>query len=217
MVSLMLIWSFCLIFLSASVEAKEQTTTSETGNLKGLWVVDKKLSDDPDDKLKGKLRKRYQTQDYSKKRHPGSNRSAPDVAMNNYWETLRHSEERKASKNLKRLGPAFFLLTFQKLNISEIDADKIALSYDDSPGRMIKPNKDGRIYSAKGAELTQSFFGHTLSYYLKGALILETDAPDGGKYIEKLSIENGKLNYKFTLDSLVLKETISINRQFLKQ
>ena len=80
--------------------------------------------------------------------------------MNNYWETLRHSEERKASKNLKRLGPAFFLLTFQELKISEIDADKISLSYDDSPGRMIKPNKEGRIYSAKGAELTQSFFGH---------------------------------------------------------
>ena len=38
-----------------------------------------------------------------------------------------------------------------------------------------------------------------------------------GKYIEKLSIENGKLNYQVTLDSLVLKETISINRIFLKQ
>ena len=110
----MLIWFFCLIFLSASVEAKELTNTSETGNLKGLWVADKKLSDDPDDKLKGKLRKRYQTQDYSKKRHPGSNRSAPDVAMNNYWETLRHSEERKASKNLKRLGPAFFFINFSR-------------------------------------------------------------------------------------------------------
>ena len=34
---------------------------------------------------------------------------------------------------------------------------------------------------------------------------------------EKLSIENGKLNYQVTLDSLVLTETISINRQFLKQ
>ena len=82
---------------------------------------------------------------------------------------------------------------------------------------MIKPNKEGRIYSAKGAELTQSFFGHTLSYYFKEALILETDASDGGKYIEKLSVENGKLNYKFTLDSLVLKETISIKRIFRRQ
>ena len=73
MVSIMLIWFFCLIFLSASVEAKEQTTRTETGNLKGLWVVDKKSSDDPDDKLKGKLRKLYKTEDYCKKRHPGSN------------------------------------------------------------------------------------------------------------------------------------------------
>ena len=217
MVSLMLIWFFCFIFLSASLEAKDQASISETGNLKGLWLVDKKLSDDPDDRLKGKLRKRYQTRDYSKKKHPGGNRSAPEIAMNNYWETLRHSEERKSSKNLKRLGPAFFLLTFQGIKISELDADEISLSYDDSPSRLIKPNKEGRIYSAKGAELTQSFFGHTLSYYLKEALILETDASDGGKYIEKLSIKNGKLNYQVTLDSLVLKETISINRIFLKQ
>ena len=213
----MLIWFLCFIFSSAYAEANDQFLISETGRLKGLWIVDKKLSDDPEDKLKGKLRKRYRAQDYSKKKHPGRDRKAPEIAMNNYWETLRHSEERKASKNLKRLGPAFFLLTFQNINISELDADEISLSYDDSPGRVIKPNKEGRIYSAKGAELTQSFFGHTLSYYLKDDLILETDAPDGGKYIEKLSIENGKLNYQLTLDSLVLTETISINRQFLKQ
>ncbi len=213
----MLIWFFSLIFLSASVDATDGIPISETGNLKGLWILEEKLSDDPEGKLKGKLRKRYQTQDYYKKKHPGSKRSAPDMAMNNYWETLRQSEERKASKNLRRLGPAFFLLTFQDINISGLNSEEISLSYDDSPGRMIRPNKEGRIYSAKGAELTQSFFGHTLSYYLKEALILETDAPDGGKYIEKLSLENGRLNYRITLDSLVLKETISINRIFVRQ
>ena len=68
----MLIWFFSLIFLSASVDATDGIPISETGNLKGLWILEEKLSDDPEGKLKGKLRKRYQTQDYYKKKHPGS-------------------------------------------------------------------------------------------------------------------------------------------------
>ena len=213
----MLTWFIRLILLSFQVAAQNETVKSNPEHIFGSWIVDEKLSDKPDSKLKGMLRKSYQPKDLSKRKHPGSNRSAPEVAMNHYWETLKASEERKASKNLKRLGPAFLLLTFESLKISEIERMNISISYDDSPGRNVKPNKGGRVFSAKGAELTQSFFGHTLSYYLKDKLILETDAPDGGKFIENLSVANGKLVYKITLDSLVLKETVSISRVFHRQ
>ena len=205
-----------LILFASTVIADENGPGNTNKRFFGAWSLNPELSDDPDKALKGKLRKRYRPQKISK-RHPGSGRGAPEVAMQNYWETLRASEERKASKNLKRLGPAFLLLTFKTLTISADTEGKIAISYDGSPGRNVRPNTGGRIFSAKGEELTTSYFGHTLAYLVNKRLILETDASDGGKFIEKLYIDRGTLSYEIILDSLVLKETVSIKRIFSKQ
>ena len=179
----------CLSFFASTVLADQESAKSVNERFFGTWTLNPELSDDPDKLLKGKLRKRYRPQKISKK-NPGSGRGAPDAAMQNYWETLKASEERKASKNLKRLGPAFLLLTFKTVTISADLENTITISYDGSPGRKVKPNLNGRVFSAKGEELTTSYFGHTLAYLTNNSLILETDAPDGGKFIEKLNTIN---------------------------
>ena len=153
----------CSLFI---VLSHESFANSNAQRLVGDWIIDNDTSDDSKKKLDGKLRKSYQPEKI-KRRHPTSKRGPGKETLESYWETIRRSQERKASKNFRRLGTAFLLLTCEKINITK-DAkhlDQMLISYDGSPARRIKPSSKGRVFSAKGDELTSSYFGHTLAYF----------------------------------------------------
>ena len=58
--------------------------------------------------------------------------------------------------------------------------------------------------------------GHTLAYWESGTLILETDPPNGGKVIEKITVKSNprQLLYQIKLEMRILKEPVEIKRVF---
>ena len=203
-------WLLCLIICYAS-------GLSANAEFSGRWVLDENQSEAAEDMLKKKFRrlKPGQTRPYGMRDPTGT---TAEGALENYWRTLNEGRERRASKNLRRVGSAYPLVTFTKLHIEAQPASQhLTFTYEDSLIRQVIPNQNGRIYTAKGDELVADSIGHTLSYWMGPALFLETDSPTGGKYIEELKISKTNktiLHYRVKLNLPSLKEPVEIRRAF---
>lgn len=185
-------------------------------SLAGHWLIDKKASDSPDVALKKKFRKSKPGQRRPRGMRDPTAKPA-DTALGNYWRTLNDGQERRASKNLRRVGTAYPLITFEELQIDNLENyDGFVFNYEKSLPREVFPNPNGRIYTAKGDELVSDEIGHTLSYWDGSSLLLETDSPTGGRYLEelKLSKANNQLQYRVTLDLPILTETVEVRKIF---
>jgi hypothetical protein len=185
--------------------------------LVGRWILDENQSETATDMLKKKFRrlKPGQTRPYGMRDPTGT---TAEGALENYWRTLNEGRERRASKNLRRVGSAYPLITFTNLLIeAQPTSQHLTFTYEDSLIRQVIPNQNGRIYTAKGDELVADSIGHTLSYWIDSALFLETDSPTGGKYIEELKISKTNktiLHYRVKLNLPSLKEPVEIRRAF---
>jgi hypothetical protein len=185
--------------------------------LVGRWILDENQSETATDMLKKKFRrlKPGQTRPYGMRDPTGT---TAEGALENYWRTLNEGRERRASKNLRRVGSAYPLITFTNLLIeAQPTSQHLTFTYEDSLTRQVIPNQNGRIYTAKGDELVADSIGHTLSYWIDSALFLETDSPTGGKYIEELKISKTNktiLHYRVKLNLPSLKEPVEIRRAF---
>ena len=203
-------WLLCLIICYAS-------GLSANTEFSGRWVLDENQSEAAEDMLKKKFRrlKPGQTRPYGMRNPTGT---TAEGALENYWRTLNEGRERRASKNLRRVGSAYPLVTFTKLHIeAQPTSQHLTFTYEDSLIRQVIPNQNGRIYTAKGDELVADSIGHTLSYWMGPALFLETDSPTGGKYIEELKISKTNktiLHYRVKLNLPSLKEPVEIRRAF---
>ena len=183
----------------------------------GRWVLDENQSEVAEDMLKKKFRRLKPGQI-----RPGGMRNptgtTAEGALENYWRTLNEGRERRASKNLRRVGSAYPLITFTNLLIeTQPTSHHLTFTYEDSLIRQVIPNQNGRIYTAKGDELVADSIGHTLSYWMGSALFLETDSPTGGKYIEEIKISKTNktiLHYRVKLNLPSLKEPVEIRRAF---
>jgi hypothetical protein len=187
--------------------------------LVGRWILDAKQSESPEDMLKKKFRRLRPGQMRPYGMHDPSGKTA-ERALENYWRTLNDGRERKASKNLRRVGSAYPLITFTNLLVEALPSSQnLTFIYEDALVRQIMPNQAGRIYTAKGDELVADSIGHTLSYWIDSTLFLETDSPTGGKYIEELQIstsDSNILHYRVKLNLPTLKEPVEIERVFRK-
>ena len=187
--------------------------------LSGRWILNEKQSEAAEDMLKKKFRRLNpgQTRPYGMRNPSGT---TAEGALENYWRTLNDGRERRASKNLRRVGSAYPLVTFTKLLIeTQPTPQHLTFTYEDSLIRQVIPNQNGRIYSAKGDELVEDSIGHTLSYWIGSSLFLETDSPTGGKYVEELKISKTNktiLHYRVKLNLPSLKEPVEIKRVFRK-
>ncbi len=187
--------------------------------LVGTWALNEDLSDDVEDVLDDKLR--------PLRSYPGSDRGAGrgedhdsqdsghDVSQQAYWDAVRENRERRSMKNLRRLGSAYPLLTATRLVITA-NQPGVDIVYDELLPRHVRPNPEGRIYSAKGDELVSDSLGFTLAYWEGGVLVMEIDPPNGGKFIERLSVpaHSGRLQYSIRLQHLALIEPVEITRVF---
>lgn len=179
----------------------------------GQWQWDKDASDDLEDAFDDKLRR-------SRSPAPGSarfgngQRTTVEKAQQNYWDTISKSRQRRASKNLARLGTAYPLISAELLQMEQVE-DGIKITYDTDLPRLIRPNPAGRVYSAKGDELVVDTLGHTLSFWEEDALVLETDPPAGGRLVERLKlVAPDRLEYETKLNLFVLTEPITVKRVF---
>lgn len=187
-------------------------------SLIGTWVVNEDLSDDVRDAFDDKLRAARRGSagsSFTPGRGSGGPRSGPEVAQDNYWETVQKNRERRSMRDLARLGTAYPLLTIEQLKISAT-GDDFLFVYDDLLPRQVRPNPAGRSYSANGDELVIDSLGFTLAYWDKAALVLETDQPNGGKIIErmKLTTQPLRIEHSIRLKMLVLKEPVTVTRIF---
>lgn len=62
---------------------------------------------------------------------------------------------------------------------------ELLVVYDDEHKRKFVPNPHGRIFSASGDELIADRFGHTLSFWQKHVLVVETKTRDGVNVVER--------------------------------
>ena len=112
------------------------------------------------------------------------------------------------------------LISFQSLQIRKKQSKNIlefSFIYDGVLTREFKVSQTGRVYSAKGNELSESIFGYTFAYFDKNTLILETDTYDGHRIEERVYLSAGKLNYQLAFESFVLTEQVILNKLFLKK
>lgn len=207
MSSRLLILMLLLYVLGAPV------STSAAPLIVGVWVLDEKTGPDPDDVFKGKLR--HESSPVPRLQSGGQRNTPHDVTQLAYWDTVRKGEEAHASKNLRRLGTAYPLVQARRLEISDEEGG-YRLTYDGDLPRTVRPNPTGKVYSAKGDELIQDTFGYTLSYWDKDSLVLEADAPEGGKVIEHLTVRENphQLEYVVRVQLPILMQPVEIKRLF---
>ena len=201
-----------LLFFHGACAAEEQTKLS-VPDLFGEWALNEDASDNNKKLFKGKLRKSRQPIPRFGTSGPGGP-SIYDRAQANYWNTIADGQERRAQKDLRRLGTAYPLITAADLAVRATELG-FEFQYDDVLLRLVKPNPGGRTFSAKGDELVEDTFGFTLAYWDKQQLVLETDPPDGGKIVEKIKLlGNGQLEYAIRIKSRALKEPVTVRRVF---
>jgi hypothetical protein len=172
-------------------------------------------SDDVEDAFDGKLkRSRYPTPGGLVR--GGEQPNNQDVQQMHYWEAIRDSRERRSQKDLSRLGTVYPLLTATQLDIAPAGSG-FTFTYDELLPRRVLPNPAGRVYSAKGDELVSDTIGYTLSYWERDTLVLETDPPDGGRYIEHLTRRDDppRLEYRVKVDLIILEEPIEVTRVYV--
>ena len=181
--------------------------------LVGAWVWDEKSSADVEKLIRGKLRKRGEPMPVMQS--GGERNTAHDLAQLAYWETVRDRKEDKPIKSLRRLGIAYPLVKVERLDLAE-EVDGLRITYDINLPRSVRPNPDGKVFSAKGDELLQDTFGYNLSYWENDSLYVETDAPEGGKVIEKFTVRENphQLEYVVRVQMRMLMEPLEVVRLF---
>ena len=206
------------LMVFAAAAASAVADESPQSPLFGDWVFDENLSDDVEDAFHKKLFSNRPRSGPPAGATPARDRTAGDLSQEHYWKTLNESRNRKESKNLRRLGTVYPLLTAERLAIGA-ERDGLLMLYDNLLPRDVRPNPGGRVFSASGDELTNDTIGYTLTYWDKGQLVLETDSPTGGKYVEKISVGGNKdlLEYRIEVRSFVLKEKVAVKRIFRRE
>lgn len=192
-------------------------TALSPNDLHGLWALDEKKSSSPEKQFKGKLRvlplklKNHKTD--------GLPNGPYRERLADYEKQHLESQKRKSAKNLKRLGLLLPLINVQSLQIKKTGDKSLEFSfiYDNVLERNFKISATGRVYSAKGNELSENIFGYTLAYLEKQNLILETDTYDGHRVREQINLYAEKLNYKLSFQSFLLTEEVILTKLFSKK
>ena len=201
--------TLCVLLFGLSLASQAGAAPAITG----AWTLDEKGSADPDKLFKGKLRRDAYPVPRMKS---GGERSTPyDLNQLAYWESVRDGKDAHSSKNLRRLGIAYPMVKAQRLDIADEDGG-YRVTYDIDLPRSVRPNPNGKVFSAKGDELVQDTFGFTLTYWDNDTLVIEADAPEGGKVIERLTIRENphQLEYMVRVELRLLLQPVEVKRLF---
>lgn len=180
-------------------------------DLTGHWVLVEDESEDPKDAFKGKLRRER----YPVPATGSGRRNSIEASQDSYWETLRKKRERGSLKDLRRLGTGYPLVKATRLDVERVE-EGFKVTYDGELPRLVRPNPDGRTYSASGDELVADTLGHTLAYWDGEKLVLDNDPPRGGKIVETFTVGGTprRLRHTVKIRMRVLKEPVELERVF---
>ncbi|MDP6183082.1 MAG: hypothetical protein QF609_04630 [Gammaproteobacteria bacterium] len=154
--------------------------TSSAG-VQGAWRLDQSASDSFEDTLEAT----------AERRSAGfrEGRLIPDAAG--------FKREKKARR--RRFEAVSRIAAAEAIDIAGYR--EVTITYDGQVTRTLAPNPNGRVYSASGDELVKDEFGYTLSFWIKGVLVVETNDDRGIKMTER---------YRFKPDTAQLVVSISV-------
>lgn len=66
---------------------------------------------------------------------------------------------------------------------------KVVVLYGSDLRRLLRLNPQGRAFSVSGQEITKDDVGRSLTFYEDGALVIETKPFDGGRLVERYSVD----------------------------
>ena len=132
---------------------------SQKVHLTGHWKLEPKKSSVPEDEFKGKLRT------VALKWKAREDKGLPDgpykERLADYEKQHLDSQKRKSAKNLKRLGLLLPLINCHSLQIRKTENHQVTqfiFLYDGVLERKFTISSTGRIFSAKGNELSENIF-----------------------------------------------------------
>jgi hypothetical protein len=179
----------------------------------GAWTLDEKASADPEKIFKNKHGRHSEEVPILQS---GGERSTPyDLKQLAYWDSVRDGKEPRPLKKLRHLGIAYPMVKAERLDISDEDGG-YRVTYDNDLPRSLRPNPNGKVFSAKGDELVQDTFGYTLTYWENDSLVVEADAPEGGKVTEKFTVRENphQLEYVVRVQLRMQHKPVEIRRVF---
>ena len=105
---------------------------------------------------------------------------ASNNIKNKNWDSRRGGAVSKPSNAVNQIVTAESI----KLYISE----RIVVAYDGKLKRLISPNPNGRVYSAKGHGISKDAIGETLAYVDEDAIVIETRTKSAERLAERFEV-----------------------------
>ena len=156
--------------------------TAEPDAITGTWV----LNEDASNTLKAEISVLKQEHRTWESENGGINdpeKPSPfdsNNIKNKNWDSRRSGAVSQPSRVVSQMVTAESL----KLYISE----RFIVAYDGKLKRMITPNPNGRVHSAKGLGISKDAVGETLAYVDENAVVIETRTASAERLAERFEL-----------------------------
>ena len=158
--------------------------------IRGAWTLNVQQSDELqkqtkllNDKLNAERREREYRKDPRQKKSSSRNRfQATADAVEAMIREDSRSLDWSISSEIQTILDCDSIKLYQ--------SDKVVVMYGQELKRLLRINPAGRAFSVSGQEITEDGIGRSLTFVEKGELIIETRPFDGGKLIERYSLDS---------------------------
>lgn len=151
--------------------------------ISGTWTLNEDRSDSLEAQMND-LKQEYRTWESD---HGDGNKDPEKPSpfdannlKNKKWDTRRGGSVAKPSVAVNQMVTAELL----KLYVSE----RIIVAYDRKLKRLISPNPNGRVHSAKGHGISKDAIGETLAYLDEDAVVIETRTKSAERLAERFEV-----------------------------
>jgi hypothetical protein len=166
----------CAIFSAQSVSASDELRQAVIGK----WQLNDRLSDSVEKKFRAfeePIRGGFRDGGIGSGRNRNLGRATGDPSA------LEIEFQADDPDRIARTSKMRKVVSATSVHIGGVE--ELLVVYDDEIKRKLVPNPHGRIFSASGDELIADRFGHTLSFWQKHVLVVETKTRGGVNVVER--------------------------------
>ena len=176
-----------------------QLIADDSRDISGFWTLNAELSDDADKKFKDLVKSQKKKFALRKAEEKREKSAAGGATFKRYWEHVADQAEWNKLASAVHDGTLLSLMFATRLAIAATDIGFKAW-YDDGYVRDIKPNPNGRVFTASGDEIISDGIGRTLAFWRGAKLNLETRGKKRGKIFETMSVSPDRSQLTITLE-----------------
>lgn len=189
---------------------------AELPDLSGTWILNR--AESPEFEEMARLRNEELNVERRENTKQKFARGGQSQSANRFQKQADATEKmiREDSRSIEWSGTDELRMILESSTIKLYLGRKVAILYDHEQKRLLTINPAGRAYSVSGTEISTDDIGRTLSFYDKGALVIETSPHIGGKLIEKYELaEDGRqLRQDFTVQERAGGPLLEFQRLF---